>query len=73
MGRILKNDGVLCMYAWDDQVNFVHLLLLHGVRMSAHGIETLLQDRRIISDFYNRVTLRSMALHRIRLHQLRLQ
>lgn len=67
-----KNGDVLSMHTWADQVNFIHLLLLHEVRMGAHDIE-ILRDHHIISDFYNRVTLRSMALHHIILHQLRLQ
>lgn len=75
--RTGQSHSVLYQYTMDPCEPIVHLLLLHNAQMTTRELESLrkVDDCRIkiIENFYVVVTLRSMALHRIRLNQLRHQ
>lgn len=70
-------SSVLYQYTLAPCEHIVNLLLLHGAQMKHRELEALRRagDRRmkIIEDFYDIVSLRRIALHHIRLDQLRLQ
>lgn len=57
------------------QGSAIHLLLIHGAQMDDRDARDLRGGKgmKIVANFYNNVSLRQIALHRIRLDQLRSQ
>lgn len=64
----------LYKYAYHHKTHEVYLLLIHGARLNDFDLASLRRcdkSMKIISDFYDDISLRRMALHYIRLDQIR--
>lgn len=69
-----RRSSLLYQCAYHHRTHEAHLLLVHGARLNDFDLASLRhsdKSMKIISDFYDDISLHRMAIHYIRLDQIR--
>lgn len=69
-----RRSSLLYQCAYHHKTREAHLLLVHGARLNDFDLASLRhsdKSMKIISDFYDDISLHRMAIHYIRLDQIR--